>query len=169
MPSRFQSRGWRLCRRCLRCLRITILFLTFLVVTAGFCLNQLGMPGFLKKPLVENLRTRGFDLRFTRLRLRYYRGIVAENVRFGRADDPVTGPSLSAREVEIKLNHAALRHFKVTVDSLILHGGEFDWPLAETNRPARKLSVDDIQTQIRFLPNDQWELDHFNASFDGAK
>src|SRR5438067_1278792 len=108
--SRFQSRGWRRCRSCLRGLRLGILFLLFLLVAAGFYVNQIGLPGFLKKSLVDSLRARGVDLNYTRLRLRYYRGIVAENVRFGRADDPVTGPSFSAREAEIKINHAALRH-----------------------------------------------------------
>ncbi|MDB6108324.1 MAG: hypothetical protein JWR69_74 [Pedosphaera sp.] len=169
MSSRFQSRGWRRCRSFLRGIRIGILVLLFLLVAAGFWLNKIGLPGFLKKPLLEKLQARGLDLQFTRLRLRYYRGIVAENVRFGQTDDPVTGPRFSAREAELKLNHAALRHFEVTFDSVILHGGEFAWPLAETNQPARKLSVDDIQTRIRFLPNDQWELDHFNASFAGAR
>jgi hypothetical protein len=169
MTSRFQSRGWRRCHRCLRGLRLGILFLLFLLVAAGFYLNQIGLPGFLKKSLLDELHARGVDLTFTRLRLRYYRGIVAENVRFGRADNPATGPSFYAREVELKLNHAALRRFEFTVDSLILHNGQLVWPLAETNQPQKQLSLDDIQTQLRFLPNDQWELNRFNASFAGAR
>ncbi len=169
MASRFQSRGWRRCRTVLRGLRIAILLLLFFVVAAGFYLNKVGLPGFLKQRLLDKLHERGVDIQFTRLRLRYYRGIVAENVRFGRADESTNSPSLSAREVELKINHAALRHFEFTIDSLILHEGQLTWPLAETNRPPRKLSVDNIQTRVRFLTNDEVQLDHFAAAFAGAK
>ncbi|MDB6020039.1 MAG: hypothetical protein JWR19_4528 [Pedosphaera sp.] len=169
MSSRFQSRGWRLCRKCLRGLRIAILFLIFLLIAVGFYVNQIGLPGFLKRPLIDNLHARGVDFQFTRLRLRYYRGIVAENVRFGKADAPANGPKFSAREVELRLNHSALAHFKLTIDALVLHGGQFVWPLVATNQPPKTLSVDDIETQLRLLPNDQWKLDRFLAAIDGAK
>jgi AsmA-like C-terminal region len=168
MASRFQSRGWRRCRSLFRGMRLLVLMLVFLLVITGFVLHEFGLPGFLKRSLLDNLHARGVDLQFTRLRLRYYRGIVAENVRFGRADVPTNSPSLSAAEVEVKLNHAALRRFQFAVDGLIIREGKFTWPLAETNQPPRKLSVDKIQTQVRFLPNDLVQLDHFIASFAGA-
>ncbi|HWY77865.1 MAG TPA: AsmA-like C-terminal region-containing protein [Verrucomicrobiae bacterium] len=168
MLSRFQSRGWRRCRRVIRWLRITFLLLLLFIVAAGGYLNKVGLPGFLRTRLVERLHERGVDIQFTRLRLRYYRGIVAEDVRFGRANESTNGPNLSAREVELKINHSALRHFTFSIDSLILHGGRFVWPLAETNGQPRALSVEDIQTRVQFLTNDEIQLDHFGAAFAGA-
>jgi len=43
-----------------------------------------------------------------------------------------------------------------------------DWPIGQTNGPPRLLSVDNIQTDLRLLPDDQWALDHFHAVFHGA-
>src|SRR5439155_7621599 len=41
--------------------------------------------------------------------------------------------------------------------------------VAATNRPPRQILVENIQTDLRLLPDDQWELDHFTAGFAGAK
>src|SRR5262245_52813313 len=93
-----KHRFWRLCRIYFRRVRITIWLLILSVVGAVVYVNQVGLPGFIKRPLLERLRARGLDPQFTRLRLSWHRGIVAENVRFGQADDPLT-PELTAREV----------------------------------------------------------------------
>ena len=130
-------------------------------------LNHVGLPEFVKNPLLEKLRARGIDLQFTRLRVRWYQGIVAENVRFGRAADPLS-PRLTAAEVQLQFNHEALKKFQFQLDSLVLREGRLVWPVPETNRPARQLSVDHIQTDLRLLPNDQWALDNFRASFAGG-
>ncbi len=51
----------------------------------------------------------------------------------------------------------------------MLRRGRLFWSLAETNQAPREVAVENIQTELRFLPNDQWELDHFTAGFAGAK
>src|SRR5215831_8969103 len=160
MGLRFKSRFWRRCRICFRWCRITLWLVILLLVSALGYLNQVGLPDFAKKPLLEKLRSLGIDLQFSRLRLRWYRGIVAENVRFERANEPLT-PQLRLNEVEVRLNHKALRHLQVQVDSLVLREGTFVWPLADTNPGPSELSIENIQTDLRFLPDDQWSLDHF--------
>ena len=75
-------------------------------------LNRVGLPDFAKQPLLENLRARGLELEFSRLRLSWYRGIVAENVRFGRADEPLS-PQLTAAQVQLRLNHRALARLRI--------------------------------------------------------
>ena len=166
-----QSRGWRWCRRIFRAVRIAILLLVLLLIAAGAYLNEVGLPDFLKRPLLEKLRASGVDLQFTRLRLRWYRGVVAEQVTFGRSrpETGATGPQLRLKEVQLQLNHAALMKFHLTVDSLILHDGNFVWPLLETNQPMQRLAASNISAQLRFLTNDQWALDHLTGSFAGAK
>jgi hypothetical protein len=130
--------------------------------------NQIGLPGFVKKPLLQKLRERGVDLQFSRLRLRWDQGIVAENVRFGGADEPL-GPEFKLAQVQVQLNHDALKKFQFQVDSLRLRKGRLAWPVVDTNQPSRQLAVDDIQTELRLLPNDEWALDHFKAVIAGAQ
>jgi hypothetical protein len=140
------------------------------LVAIGGYLNEVGLPNFIKNPLLNRLQARGVDLQFTRLRLRWYRGIVADDVRFGPAGaDAATGPVFRAREVEVRLNRAALVRFRLSVDALILHNGRMLLPQSETNASAPLLSATNIQAQLRFLPGDQWELDHFTAAVDGLR
>jgi len=131
-------------------------------------LNQVGLPDFAKKRLLEELRLRGINLQFSRLRLRFYQGIVAENVRFGRAEDAL-GPHLSAEEVQVRMSIKALVRFQLQAEGLVLRQGRLVWPLAETNQPSRQLEIDNIQTDLHLMPGDQWALDNFQARFAGAQ
>src|SRR5438445_8502394 len=99
-------------RRCFRWCRITLLFLVLLLLGGLVYLNRVGLPEFLKTRLVSELRARGVNFNFTRLRLRWYRGLVAENISLGRTDDPA-GPHLSIGEADLKLNPAALRRLRL--------------------------------------------------------
>src|SRR5437763_6431008 len=122
MPARAKRRFWTTCRIFFRRFRITVWFLILALLASLIYVNQIGLPGFVKKPLLEKLRARGLDLQFSRLRWRFYQGIVAENVTCGKAND-IGGPKASAGEVEGELNHAALRRFQLQVHALrLLHG-----------------------------------------------
>ena len=128
--------------------------------------NQVGLPGFLKRPLLEKLRARGVDLQFSRLRWRWYHGLVAENVHFGAAD-PLS-PYLTVAEAQLRLNYHALSRLKLQVDALVLRQGRLVLPLTDTNQTHPQLTITNIQTDLSFLPNDQWSLDNFKAGFAGA-
>src|SRR6266404_3337229 len=142
--------------------------LILVLIGAAVYVNQVGLPNFVKRPLLEKLRARGLDLQFSRLRWRWDQGIVAEHVRFGLADDPLS-PQLTLAEIKVSLNHRALSRLKLQVDALMLHRGRLIVPVAATNGPPRQILIENIQTDLRLLPNDQWELDHFTAGFAGAK
>ena len=118
-PSRWKRR----CLRCLRICRITGLLVVIALLAGLGYVNELGLPEFVKRPLLDKLRAQGLELSFTRVRWRFYRGIVAENVQFGRVRGGGGEPRFSAREVQIKLNHDALRHLKFEMDALVLTGG----------------------------------------------
>ena len=165
--TRQKGRFWRIGRIYFRRFRITVWLVILALLGALVYLDQIGLPDFAKKPLLEELRARGLDLQFSRLRLRWYHGLVAENVRFGRADDPLT-PQLTLAEVRLRFNHAALARLQFQIDSLVLRRGRLVWPIAETNQAPRQLTVEHIQSDLRFLPGDQWALDHFTADFAGA-
>jgi len=159
---------WRRCRTCFRWFRITVWLLILLVLGTLVYLNQIGLPGFLKNPLIEKVRARGISLEFSRLRLRFYQGLVADNVRFGRAGERF-GPQLTAAEVGLELNTRSLLRLRPQVDGLWLRQGRLLWPIVDTNQPARVLSIDNIYARLRFLPGDQWVLDDLTANFAGAR
>jgi AsmA-like C-terminal region len=169
MALRSQNRAWRLCCKVGRGMRICTLLFLFILLVAVIYMNQIGLPRYLKKPLLKSLHEKGVDVEFSRLRLRWYRGIVVEDVNFVQASQGTNSPQVSIRQAEVKLNNQALRRFKISVDSLILHDGQVILPLSETNHGARTLEVSKIQTQLRFLPDDQWQLDNFKASFAGVQ
>ena len=79
MAPRQKGRFWRTCRICFRWVRITVWLLILALLGVLIYLNQIGLPDFAKKPLLEKLRARGLDLQFSRLRLRWYGGLTARN------------------------------------------------------------------------------------------
>src|SRR5258706_1597541 len=163
-----KRRFWRTCRIYFRRFRLVVWIVVLLVICAVIYLNQIGLPGFIKNPLLAKLRNQGIDLQFTRLRVRWYRGIVAENVRFGRADDPLS-PNLAASEVAVGLDYKALSKLQLQVDSLTMRQGRLVWPIAETNRAPRQITLDNIQTELQLLPNDRWVLNDFTAAFASGR
>jgi hypothetical protein len=164
-----KKRGWwPRCRRVFRGVRLCTWSVIFIVLVVLTYLNEVGVPDFVKQPLLRRLQARGVDLQFSRLRLRGYHGLVADDVRFGRAGDDTAGPRFLAREVEVRLSHIALLKLQVNVDSLILHNGRLVWPEGATNS-APPFAATNIQAQLRFLPDDQWKLDHFTAFVDGLR
>jgi len=164
-PDMRNSSGfWRKCRTVFRHLRRLIIFLTVLLICAAVWLNQIGLPDFVKRPLIETLRARGIELEFTRLRLSFRRGLVATDVRLGPAAK-AGGPALSLRQVQVQINYRALLRRQLQVDGLVLRQGKLVWPLSPTNT----LELDRIQSDLRFPGNDTWSLDHFQADFAGVK
>ena len=168
MASEATRRFWRRCRVTFRWCRILVQLLILALLVAAIYLNQTGLPDFIKKPLLAELQSRGINLEFSRLRWRWFRGVVAEDVRFGATQD-VTVPRLSAREVELEINHGALLHRRWQVDALDLRGGRLEWFLPPATVPATSLTVSNIDARLRLLPGDEWSLDDFHARFAGAQ
>src|SRR5205823_8603208 len=164
-PSAKQGIRQRL-RRYIRWCRISFLLLILLLLGALTYLNRVGLPEFLKARLVAELRARGVVLEFTRMRLRWYHGLVAENVHLGRADD--AGPHLTIGEADLKLDRAALHKLRFQVNSLLLHDGRLVLPLASANQPPEQFVVNHFTTELHLLPGDRWELERFQADCLGA-
>jgi hypothetical protein len=161
-----QSSFWRKCRVCIRWFRRVLLVAVVALICAFVWFDRVGVPDFLQRRLVESLRARGVELEFSRLRFSLFRGLIAENVRVGHpvGAEP-DSPALSAREVRLELNDAAALRWRLQLDGLVLNQGQFVLPLSPTNA----LTLDDIQTELRFQANDTWSLDNFKAGFAGAK
>jgi len=151
------------CRRSFRWFRRIVMVLVFLLILAVLYLNRVGLPGFLKNPVIERLRAEGFDLHVGSMRLRRS-GLTAENVTFGETNANAT-VQLSARRVTLGLAYGQLFHFRLHVDSLSLNDGTLSWLSEPPNLPARRLSVTNIQSDVSLLPEDRWELNDFQAHF----
>ena len=161
-----QTRFWTKWRARFRLCRIAVLLFLLALVCAVLYLNQIGLPDFLKKPLVDALRQRGIALQFVRLRWNPIHGLVADNVRVG--GETSDSPSLSVQEVHLQINYRALLHRKLQLDGVVLRQGKFILPVPDTNGPPITLTLDKIQTELRFQTNDVWTLDNFQAAFAGA-
>lgn len=168
MASEGQRRFWRRCRVTFRWCRISVQLVILALLVAAIYLNQTGLPDFIKQPLLDELRSRGIHLEFSRLRWRWFRGIVAENVRFG-ATQAAAVPRLSAQEVVLEINHGALLQRRWQVDALDLRQGRLEWFIPPTNAPTTSLTVSNIEARLRLLPGDEWALDDFQARFAGAQ
>ncbi|HEX5397602.1 MAG TPA: AsmA-like C-terminal region-containing protein [Verrucomicrobiae bacterium] len=161
-----QSGFWRKCRLCLRWFRRAFLLGVVVIICAIFWFDRVGLPDFLKQRLVESLRTRGVELEFSRVRFSLTRGVVAENVRVGHSAGAGPGsPTLSVDESALDVDIPAALHGRLQIDGLTVRGGRLVLPLSSSNA----LTIDHIQTDLRFSAEDFWSLDNFHAEFAGAQ
>ena len=160
----FQRRGVRAARTVFRWCRITLWFAVLLVVAAGAYLHLVGLPEFLKPPLLQMVRDRGFDARFTNARLDWGPAILIENAGFNPTNRS-SGPHLSAGLTEIKLNWAALLRWRLKADSVDVLDGQVKIPVSE--RYGNVLSLDHVQLRMRLFSNDVAQLNDFRAVFRG--
>jgi hypothetical protein len=167
MATDARRRFWRICRIYFRRFRISIWIVALVLLSSLLYLNRVGLPDFVKRPLVNKLREHGVALEFARLQLHWSEGFVAHNVSFGSMRKPAA-PQLLAEQVQIKLHLKPLLRGQLQVDSLGLSGGRLQWIPANSNTPLRSLTVDNIEARLRLLPGDQWRLDDLHARFAGV-
>ncbi|HMJ91977.1 MAG TPA: hypothetical protein VK530_19300, partial [Candidatus Acidoferrum sp.] len=168
MARKPQSRRWRIARRVFRWFRIVVLLLVLAAIIGAVWLNHVGLPDFLKERLVAELRSRGVSLQFTRMRLHWYRGIIADDVRVGKPAE-TNAPQFSATQAELLIDGGALLDRKLQLTGLALRGGRMTLPVWGTNDTPRELVVEKIGGELRFSPPDQWELANLHAEAFGVK
>jgi len=157
-------RFWRKCRIAFRCVRFGIWLVVLAIIGAFLWFNRIGLPDFLKTRLVSTLHERGVELEFSRMRLSLVHGLVADKVQAGTGRTPDSA-TFTARSVWFQFDFPALWHRRLQLDGLVLRDGNFSLPLSPTN----VLTLTNLQTELRFGPNDTWSLDHFRANFAGAQ
>lgn len=168
------SRFWRKLRIYFRRFRIAVWLLALALLGALIYLNLVGLPDFLKRPLVARIREAGLDVDFAALRLHWSRGFIAEQVSFGASqatNDPAV-PRFTAEELEFNFHLRALLQGRLQLDSVTLRRGQLHWTLRDanpdSNAPPTTLTISDIESSFRLLPGDCWALDDFRAQFGGA-
>jgi hypothetical protein len=132
-------------------------------------INQIGIPEFLKAPLLGQLRERGIDLEFTRMRVRLTRGLVVENVNLSRkAERP--GEIFHSEELRLGLWWGALLDFQPPqITSLDLRGGRVTLPLpVGEGEPPFPFAIENVEARLRFVSGELWELDELSATCHGG-
>lgn len=163
-PRRIRRVFWVAFKWC----RISVLLALLVVVLLGLFLNRVGLPVSFQQRIIEEARARGWALDFSRLRLRWYRGFVAENVALSRTDASV-GPYIFVETAELDPNLEALRHLRLQLDGVRLAGGRVIWPIPTINGSSHAFALEDVRGDVRFRPNDEWELRSFDALSFGAR
>ena len=167
MPPHAQTRRKHWTSRAFRACRYCLLGLFVLILGALLYFTQIGLPDFLKRRLQTELRSRGVELEFGRLRLQGYGGILAEGVTLAHAAAQ-SGPQFTAGEVVVELDAAAVWRLQLQVTSLQIRQGRLILPVIASNEPPDQLVVERVSAELRFLPGDCWELDRFQAESLGT-
>jgi hypothetical protein len=165
-PQPRPSRARLLLRASFRCLRVTVLLLLLIVIVLGLFLNKVGLPDAVKARVTAELRARGWVAEFSRLRLRWYRGLVVEDLQLRQAKAGV-GPHLFIEMVECPIHYRALRNFNLEVKGVKLRGGRMIWPLQATNAARQTVILNNLVGDVRFKPNDVWQLLALRGDFQG--
>ena len=154
-------------RLTLKWCRISLLLLVLVIVVLGLFLNHVGLPDWLTRRVEAQFRSKGWDLSYSRLRLRWYRGIVAEDLQLQRTRG-LQGPHLFVTSAQFRLNWKAFWHFDLEANSAVLRNGRLVWELPGTNQPRRTLLLSRVGGELLFHPGDQWELKYFETELLGT-
>ena len=156
-PQPARRRGWRIFLVTFKWCRISLLLLLLVIIVLGLFLNHVGLPDWLERRVEDQFRANGWEMKFSRLRLRWYHGIVAEDLQLQRTNN-FNSPHLFLQAAEFQLNWKALRHLDLEASGVTLKGGHLRWPLPGTNQPQRTLSLDEIGGELVFRQGDDWQL-----------
>jgi hypothetical protein len=161
------KRFWLCCRWGIRGCRM-VLLLVLLALIAGFIwFNQIGMPDFAKTLLQEELKQRGMDVEFQRMYWKWFRGIITEDLIIHPSKGRI-GPSVFIQSADLDLDLEKLVTGELSVKAIELFQGSGRWLVRPTNKEPQTLTIDKLHTDIRFLPDDRWELTRFDAVIQGV-
>lgn len=160
---------WGRCRRALRWCGHGSWILAAVLLYAFVHLNQIGVPDLLKRPLLDQLRERGAELEFSRMRVRLGRGLVIENVNISRARESA-GDVVYAGELQLKLGWRDLLSLKAPgIRAVTLRDGVVSMPLATgTNAAPFPFKIDRVSGRLRFDGTDSWTLETLEAACHGG-
>ncbi|MBM3835753.1 MAG: hypothetical protein FJ403_21285 [Verrucomicrobia bacterium] len=147
--------------------RISCLTLCLCAAGSLAYLHWIGLPGFLQNRLCAKLREHGVDLQFSRIRLRGFNNIIAEQLRLRQHSQP-DGPRLLIEEGALRVGLTSLTQFHFKQGALTFHGGQLVWPATNANASPRRLLIDALSSELRLQENDRWTLANLSGRFLNA-
>jgi hypothetical protein len=166
MGSFFQRKWVRYFLTAFKWCRVTVLLLVLLFVAALAYLQLVGLPDFLKNPLLRALRQRGFEAQFASARFGWGPSIVIENAAFSTTNQ-ASGPHLSAQWTQLNLNADALLHARLQVDSFEILQAGLRLPVSPTNEGP--LSLTDVNLSVTLASNNLALLHNGSAWSRGVR
>jgi hypothetical protein len=164
MGSFLQRKSVRVFRKVFRWFRILVLFTLFLLVAAMSYLHLVGLPDYLKRPLLRSLRQRGFEAQFTSAYLGWGPAIIIEHAAFSPTNQ-AAGPRLAAEWTQLALNPSALLRARLQVDSFAVRKGALELPVSSTNQPP--LALADVNLKVTLPSTNLAQLNDSDARFRG--
>ncbi len=166
-PGKPASRGWSRC--CFRwAVRVLVASVLFLLLAVAY-VHEIGFPGWIRQPVLDRLRENSLAAEFGRLRWRFHRGLVAEDLRF-RHLEATGGEELMVMEAQLELDWTQLGWGQGPgIRGLVLRDGVLRIPLTPPQQlPVTWLEVTNLQAQLRFVGPEQWELEDLQGRCLGA-
>ena len=159
---------WRLARIWFRHFRITVWLVVFLLLVAILYLHNVGLPGFAQRAVLSAFERRGLDLQFAQLKLSWFRGIVAKEVRLQPVGGPFV-PSLECDQVDLAFNPAGLLRLRIEPDQITAVGGRLLLPWEDSNGTPGHLTATNLQALIRFDPGGRINLAQLQGEIAGCR
>ncbi|HEV8542887.1 MAG TPA: hypothetical protein VGR78_10890 [Verrucomicrobiae bacterium] len=155
-------------RRVLFSCRVAALLALLSVAAVFVWANYVRVPNFITSMVRDELRARNFSFEFSRLHLKGFRRLVAEDLRLG-AFDATNGPTARAREAEILLNTDKLKQWRFEISGVRIKNGELTLPLGPPLHPMKVITISHIQSEMDFQDDDTVRVSQFLADALGAK
>jgi hypothetical protein len=160
-----QRRSVRICRVVFRWVRITAWLIILLCVMAGAYLHWHGLPDFLKRPILQHLRDRGYDAEFSSMRLGWGPSVIVDNGTFQRLSKQPEA-RLTAARADLEMTLLDLARAKVALKSFEVYDGKLQFPTVGQSNAA--LSFENIHLELMFGASNLVRLTNTMASFHGV-
>lgn len=164
-PEKARRSLWTWCRCSFRWCRIAALALVLFILLALTWLRFAGLPEFLRTRIVDELSRHGVTAGFSDLRFHWFRGLVARDLKV--AWGGTNGPSIAISEADLDIAPPPWHASRELVRGLRIRQGTLVFPLPVDGEPGRELRVEKVAADIRFLPDDAWEVRRLGAQFLG--
>ncbi len=159
-----KSRRRAAVRAVLKWVRVVLLLALFLAISAVVYFTTIGLPDFLKRPLVARLKQEGFDVQFQQVRWHWFRGLVIEQAVISPTEtrDAIT---LTAGEAVLDLRLPFRKNEALQFRSLRLRDGR----LTLASPGETPLALDDVQASLDFSNSDRLHIEKLKAVFGGIQ
>jgi len=128
-------------------LRSVQLFFFVAVPAVILWLQFIGLPGFLREPVVNAARNEGLDLKFSRMRVSIFQGLVLDDVRLSAENLPVKS-EVAVDRASLAVNWRELLRGKFELGALELRGAQLYLPIASKDGVTRSLRLTKARARL---------------------
>jgi len=128
-------------------LRSVQLFFFVAVPAVILWLQFIGLPGFLREPVVNAARNEGLDLKFSRMRVSIFQGLVLDDVMLSAENLPEKS-EVAVDRASLAVNWRELLRGKFELGALELRGAQLYLPIASKDGVTRSLRLTKARARL---------------------